>query len=110
MNLKERDDIKHVTEFQDNFRDRYNQATRAKIDEQLLKDLRAIHYDIKDDELFRGVSEYKGNYQRANSAAAVGEQTISDYKLRKGNFKLGDGPAEYRTMYRDKYKLPQNNY
>lgn len=98
-----------VTEFQDHFRGKFDRDMIGKMDENLLKDLRSIHFDIKDDEKFRGLSEYKGNYtkQRQDRMAA---ELLTDNKLRKGNFKLGDLPGEYRTIYRDKYRLPQNNY
>jgi hypothetical protein len=98
-----------VTEFQDHYRGKFDRDMIGKMDENLLKDLRSIHFDIKDDEKFRGVSEYKGNYQKQRGDLGQAD-LLSDNKLRKGNFKLGDMPNDYRTIYRDKYKFPQNNY
>lgn len=108
--FKEREAVPLVTEFQDNYRNRFDVDAIGKMDMNLLKDLRAIHYDIKDDEHFRGVSEYRDNFIKMQAGLAHG-QTLSDNKLRKGNFKIGDQTVgEYRTIYRDKYKYPPNNY
>jgi hypothetical protein len=109
FDFKERGNVAMVTEFQDNYRNRYKQCDPAKLDLQLLKDLRSIHFDIKDDEHFRGASEYKSNYLKKN-ALAMGANPVSDAKLRKGNIHLGETELDYRTIYRDKYKHPPNNY
>jgi hypothetical protein len=108
-NFKEREAVPMVTEFQDHFRGKFDPSMIGKMDMELLKDLRSIHFDIKDDEKFRGQSEYKGNYTKQRKDGITGE-LLSDNKLRRGNFKIGEGPGDYRTIYRDKYKFPQNNY
>jgi hypothetical protein len=107
FDFKEREGIPMVTEFQDNFRNRFDTSYIGKMDADLAKDLRSVHFDIKDDERFRGMSEYKEHYIKTHGDA-IGQQTLSDNKLRRGNFNLGDLPGDYRTIYRDKFKYPPN--
>ena len=79
--FKETDKVKMVTEFQDNFRNRFDPNAAGKMDIRLLRDLRSVHYDIKDDEHFRGVSEYRENYIKMRAGIGA-EKTLSDNKLR----------------------------
>jgi hypothetical protein len=108
FDFKEREHVNHLTEFQDKYRGRFDPNAIGQLNEKLLKDLRSVHFDYRDDEHFRGQSEYKDHYIKQGNMGV--DRTFDDNKLRKGNFKLGDLPGEYRTIYRDKFKYPANNY
>ena len=108
FDFKERESVPHVTEFQDKYRGRFDPNNIGRLNDQLLKDLRSAHFDFKDDENFRGITEYKDHYIKQLGLGV--DRTFDDNKLRKGNFKLGELPGDYRTIYRDKFKNPPNNY
>lgn len=98
----------YTTEFQDSFAYNFDPNAKGQLNKELLNDLRSCHYSIKDDDKFRGDSEYRGNFLKGRLPP------YSDYKAPKmmnpTKQKGALAPGEFISTYRSRYLHPKNNF
>lgn len=96
------EDIHLLTEFQAKYIDNFDPNARGKLNEDLKKDLRASHHTMKDDDLFRGRSEYRSHFNKKK------QQMLPNINRNRSGA-LPQLPGEYITTYRSKFLHPVNN-
>jgi hypothetical protein len=94
------EDIHLLTEFQAKYVNNFDPSARGVLNEDVKNDLRASHHDIKDDEIFRGRSEYRHNFTKKPVQDALPDIN------RNRTGPVHSLPGEYITTYRSKYFHP----
>jgi hypothetical protein len=91
-----------LTEFQAKYVNNFDPSARGVLNEDLKNDLRASHHTIKDDDVFRGLSEYDRHFTK--------KVNPDGHKINQNRYgPLPKLPGEYITTYRAKYLHPSMN-